>query len=137
EDGAGNRQFIERLRQQRDVMKRNSMLAKIVHRFRCDGVFSLKLVFVDDRFQFVEGVVRRHSRHVPAQEFFQPVIFESVERKVHGDYCRLMRLATTAAPKPLSIFTTATFDAQLFNMPKSAAIPLKLAPYPTLVGTAM
>jgi hypothetical protein len=41
-----------------------------------------------------------------------------------------MRLATTPAPKPLSIFTTVTFDAQLFNMPSKAATPLKLAPYP-------
>ena len=35
-----------------------------------------------------------------------------------ADYCRLMRLATTAAPKPLSIFTTVTLDAQLLSMPK-------------------
>ena len=41
---------------------------------------------------------------------------------------RLIRLATYPAPKPLSIFTTVTFDAQLFSMPSKAAIPFKLAP---------
>ena len=40
-------------------------------------------------------------------------------------------------PNPLSMFTTATPFAQLFNMPSSAAMPPKLAPYPTLVGTAI
>ena len=39
-----------------------------------------------------------------------------------------MRLAIFAAPKPLSMFTTDTPDAQLFSMPRSAAIPPKLAP---------
>lgn len=48
-----------------------------------------------------------------------------------------MTLATYPAPKPLSIFTTLTLDAPLFSIPSSAAIPLKLAPYPTLVGTAI
>ena len=42
-----------------------------------------------------------------------------------------------AAPKPLSIFTTETPLAQLLSIPSSAASPPKLAPYPTLVGTAM
>ena len=49
---------------------------------------------------------------------------------------RLMRLATNPAPKPLSIFTTVTFDAQEFNIPSNAATPPKDAPYPMLVGTA-
>src|SRR2546429_569508 len=35
------------------------------------------------------------------------------------------------------MFTTDTPAAQLLSMPRSAAIPPKLAPYPTLVGTAM
>ena len=48
-----------------------------------------------------------------------------------------MRLAIEAAPNPLSIFTTETPGAQLFSMPRSAAMPPKLAPYPTLVGTAI
>src|SRR5882724_4116309 len=43
-------------------------------------------------------------------------------------YNRLMHEATQAAPNPLSIFTTATFDAQLFSMPNNAATPPKLAP---------
>jgi hypothetical protein len=43
-------------------------------------------------------------------------------------YTRLMQEATQAAPNPLSIFTTLTFDAQLFSMPSNAATPPKLAP---------
>lgn len=41
---------------------------------------------------------------------------------------RLMTVATQAAPKPLSMLTTLTLEAQLFNMPRSAATPPKLAP---------
>ena len=39
-----------------------------------------------------------------------------------------MQLATRAAPKPLSMFTTVTLEAQLLSMPRSAATPPKLAP---------
>ena len=39
-----------------------------------------------------------------------------------------MQDATRAAPKPLSMLTTVTFDAQLFSMPSRAATPPKLAP---------
>src|SRR5262249_32985417 len=49
----------------------------------------------------------------------------------------LMTLAVAAAPKPLSMFTTDTPHAQLLSMPRSAAMPPKLAPYPTDVGTAI
>ena len=35
------------------------------------------------------------------------------------------------------MLTTVTLEAQLFSIPKSAAIPPKLAPYPMLVGTAI
>src|SRR5580704_2381425 len=52
-------------------------------------------------------------------------------------YSRLITLATQPAPNPLSIFTTLTFDAQLFNIPSSAVSPPKLDPYPVLVGTAI
>ncbi len=48
-----------------------------------------------------------------------------------------MHDATQAAPKPLSMLTTVTLDAQLFSMPRRAATPPKLAPYPVLVGTAI
>ena len=47
-----------------------------------------------------------------------------------------MELAIEAAPKPLSMLTTEIPLAQLFSMASKAAIPPKLAPYPTLVGTA-
>ena len=39
-----------------------------------------------------------------------------------------MQEATQAAPKPLSIFTTVTLEAQELSMPSSAATPPKLAP---------
>src|SRR6185503_97724 len=48
-----------------------------------------------------------------------------------------MRCAAAAAPRPLSMLTTVNPVAQLLSMPSSAARPLKLAPYPTLVGTAI
>jgi murein DD-endopeptidase MepM/ murein hydrolase activator NlpD len=41
---------------------------------------------------------------------------------------RKKRVASAAAPKPLSMLTTASPLAQLVSMPSSAAIPLKLAP---------
>ena len=47
-----------------------------------------------------------------------------------------MRCARQPAPNPLSIFMTPTPAAQEFSMVNSAASPLKLAPYPRLVGTA-
>ena len=50
---------------------------------------------------------------------------------------RLIMLAIYPAPNPLSMFTTATLGEQLFIIPRSAARPRKLAPYPTLVGTAI
>ena len=39
-----------------------------------------------------------------------------------------MTLATQPAPKPLSMLTTLTFEAQLFSMASSAVIPPKLEP---------
>ena len=50
---------------------------------------------------------------------------------------RLINEAAYAAPKPLSMLTTVTPLAQLLSIPSKAAIPPKLAPYPTLVGTAI
>ena len=41
---------------------------------------------------------------------------------------RLMMAAYAPAPNPLSILTTATPGEQVFSMPNSAAMPLKLAP---------
>ena len=41
---------------------------------------------------------------------------------------RLITEATQPAPKPLSIFTTLTLQAQLLSMPSNAATPWKLAP---------
>ncbi len=43
-------------------------------------------------------------------------------------YSRLIKAATYPAPNPLSIFTTLTFEAQEFIIPKSAARPLNAAP---------
>lgn len=45
-----------------------------------------------------------------------------------GGQSRLMHEATQAAPKPLSMLTTATLEAQELSMPRSAAMPPKLAP---------
>ena len=53
---------------------------------------------------------------------------ESLKEVGHSVYNRLIHDATHAAPKPLSIFTTVTLDAQELSMPSSAATPPKLAP---------
>src|SRR5260221_317085 len=67
-------------------------------------------------------------------------------KRVHGNAGDVKRIresyglvveATQAAPKPLWMFTTVTWDAQLFSIPRRAAPPPKLAPYPMLVGTAI
>ena len=44
------------------------------------------------------------------------------------NYNLLITLATHPAPNPLSMFTTLTFDAQLFNIASSAVNPPKLEP---------
>jgi len=46
----------------------------------------------------------------------------------HSTVTPLIRLAAYAAPKPLSMFTTVTPDAQLLSIASSAAMPPKLAP---------
>jgi len=43
-------------------------------------------------------------------------------------HIRLMREAMQAAPNPLSMFTTETLGAQVFNIPRRAATPPKEAP---------
>ena len=63
----------------------------------------------------------RHDRH-------DAIEFEGPECAAYMDYPWLIADATQAAPKPLSMFTTATPLAQLFSMPSSAARPPKLAP---------
>ena len=52
-------------------------------------------------------------------------------------HCLLINAAFNPPPKPLSMFTTETFGAQLFNMVRRAEIPWRFAPYPTDVGTAI
>jgi hypothetical protein len=51
-------------------------------------------------------------------------------RRAHAFFFlpRRMRSAANAAPKPLSMFTTVTPDAQLVSIPKSAVIPCSEAP---------
>ena len=47
---------------------------------------------------------------------------------VAGSQRRLIKLATKPAPKPLSIFTTVTFEAHEFSIPNNAATPPNEAP---------
>src|ERR1035437_3340374 len=53
-----------------------------------------------------------------------------------GSPTRLISAAATPAPKPLSILTTVIPGAQELSIASRAARPLKLTPYPMLVGTA-
>ena len=73
------------------------------------------------------------SRPLHGQPFQMVRICRFVSRVFgkHGPslvYNRLTMLAKQAAPKPLSMLTTATFEAQLLSIPSSAAMPPKLAP---------
>ena len=49
--------------------------------------------------------------------------FQQLSQKRNNPHTRLIKLATYPAPKPLSIFTTLTFEAQEFIIPSSAATP--------------
>src|SRR5476649_2684815 len=60
---------------------------------------------------------------------------EHRERSDH-DAFRILA-AAIAAPKPLSMLHTVTPAAQLLSIASNADSPSKLAPYPTLVGTAI
>ena len=84
------------------------------------------------------GVDQRRHRHVPRDPRRRlEVQVQSASAHVAGARFRLSIDAIRPAPNPLSMFTTATPAAQEFSIPSSAATPPKLAPYPTLVGTAM
>ncbi len=50
------------------------------------------------------------------------------EYPIPNPYKWLIKLAILPAPKPLSMFTTDTPEAQLFSIARSAVIPPKLAP---------
>src|SRR3989338_39840 len=94
--------------------------------------------FVAAYFQFAEfsgkslhikpRVQKRGESHIPA--------YPAETVKIRYSHL-FIRLAKYPAPKPLSIFTTAMPGEQQLSMVKSGAMPLKLAPYPTLVGTAI
>src|SRR5690606_26410067 len=83
-----------------------------------------------------------HHAHVHAQK--KSICHEA--RAYHHDCSshsllvlkrEVIRSAAIAAPKPLSILTTDTPDAQPVSMENSAVNPDKAAPYPTDAGTAI
>src|SRR5690606_38866524 len=87
------------------------------------------------------GVEERAHEHVSAQT--GP---ELEMRALHGVCAaaapasleaRATRAAAMPAPYPLSMLHTKTPGAQLLSIVRSAAMPPKLAPYPTEVGTAI
>src|SRR5438874_1131207 len=83
-----------------------------------------------------QGRLRRHPGRGPG------ALSERSIPRNHGNLNRMRAhrviwLARYPAPNPLSMLTTATPGAHAFIIPRRAAIPSKLAPYPTDVGTAM
>ena len=105
----------------------------------CENVYS------QGRFTIVEGegIVFRTDRKLPfgvscvQQTKFDSIILgmgypqhlSAAVVTLHGSiYTRFIRLAANPAPKPLSMLTTVTPAAQELSMPKSAAMPWKLAP---------
>src|SRR5215475_5187766 len=135
--GSGHRKFFESLRQEGSVVEWDAMFAQILDCLAGDGMLGLEFFFVQHRSQLIEHMPGCECGYIPAKQIFQPVKFESVKGEIHERYYRLIRLATTPAPRPLSMLTTVTLEAQLLSIPSSAAIPLKLAPYPMLVVTAI
>lgn len=78
-----------------------------------------------------QGGARRRRNQRPAKDD-QPAegltFYDPPAAPLTQSQGRLIKLATYPPPKPLSILTTETLDAQLFNIPSRAAKPLKLAP---------
>src|SRR5579862_1263157 len=77
-----------------------------------------------------QPTVRQASPHCRAAEprrEFEAQMAQAKGSFIH-DRLRLIRLATKPAPKPLSMLTTVTFDAQELSIPSRAAIPPKDAP---------
>ena len=75
------------------------------------------------------GVDQRRHRHVPSDSRRRlEVQMQAAGGHVAGVRFRLSMDAIRPAPNPLSMFTTATPDAQEFSIPSSAATPPKLAP---------
>jgi hypothetical protein len=93
-------------------------------------IIDLGVETFQQRFDKGRARFRREGQRV-FQQFRRLDFHTSVVLPARGrsdTYSRLIRLATYPAPKPLSIFTTVTLLAQLFNIPSNAARPLKLAP---------
>ena len=78
------------------------------------------------RMEIIRNIVRPLIGSL--RESFVGPCFDFVFNETTSAHSRLMQEATQAAPKPLSMLTTVTFDAQEFNMPSNAATPAKLAP---------
>jgi len=70
------------------------------------------------------GVDQRGHRHVPGD----PGGRLEVQVHAHAAVARFNIAAMRPAPKPLSMFMTATPEAHEFSIPSSAAIPPRLAP---------
>jgi hypothetical protein len=110
------------------------------------GAMGVEMVAVQGKFrQFQFHLAEFHAQiqhgpheHVSADaaENIQIQCFQSFDLRA-DDASSLIWLAAYPAPKPLSILTTVTPLPQLLSMASKAANPPKLAPYPTLVGTAM
>ncbi len=58
----------------------------------------------------------------------EKLVVSPIVSEAQGSELRFIASAIHAAPKPLSILTTATPGEQLFSIPRSAAMPPKLAP---------
>src|SRR6056297_552102 len=92
---------------------------KLIITDRQFGQFGSKL------FQIQSQVTEQPQKHVPGDA--------GKGVKIKGSHAgqpplRLMRLAAKAAPKPLSMLTTVTPEAQELSIPSRAATPPKAAP---------
>jgi hypothetical protein len=76
------------------------------------------------------GVEQRAEEHVPgdSRERVEMEHAGSGRPRARALHARLIRVASTAAPNPLSMLTTPTFGAQLFSIESSAVTPPNAAP---------
>ena len=93
----------------------NALHAKVGHCLGNERVLGFKVNKVCRRPHGIQQEPPVFRGNVARENLFEPFEFQCFKRGVHGQ-ALLMRLATIAAPNPLSIFTTVTLEAQLFSM---------------------
>ena len=81
---AGNGELVEYLAKHGNIVERQTMFSQIGHRFGCDRVLRLELLLIGCRGKIVQRKLPSLGRNIAAKQILQPVVFECVEREIHG-----------------------------------------------------